>query len=130
MKRSVILGIITMAVILVAVYNRNSLKINSFSEILNEYNVKVTGDYYKLTNYQLNGLLKDVDDENIYTKYEIYMQYNEDLKQVSPKEILEIHYYSLDGSEREEFLKKIQNQEVIIDMDNNGAILISYNVNK
>ena len=130
MKRSVILGIITMAVILVAVYNRNSLKINSFSEILNEYNVKVTGDYYKLTNYQLNGLLKDVDDENIYTKYEKYMQYNEDLKQVSPKEILEIHYYSLDGSEREEFLKKIQNQEVIIDMDNNGAILISYNVNK
>lgn len=130
MKRSVILGIITMAVILVAVYNRNSLKINSFSEILNEYNVKVTGDHYKLTNYQLNGLLKDVDDENIYTKYEKYMQYNEDLKQVSPKEILEIHYYSLDGSEREEFLKKIQNQEVIIDMDNNGAILISYNVNK
>lgn len=130
MKRSVILGIITMAVILVAVYNRNSLKINSFSEILNEYNVKVTGDYYKLTNYQLNGLLKDVDDENIYTKYEKYIQYNEDLKQVSPKEILEIHYYSLDGSEREEFLKKIQNQEVIIDMDNNGAILISYNVNK
>ncbi len=130
MKRSVILGIITMAVILVAVYNRNSLKINSFSEILNEYNVKVTGDYYKLTNYQLNGLLKDVDDENIYTKYEKYMQYNDDLKQVSPKEILEIHYYSLDGSEREEFLKKIQNQEVIIDMDNNGAILISYNVNK
>ncbi len=129
MKKTMILGIITMAVLLiVAVDNKNSLKkIDSFSEILNQYNVKVTGDYYKLTNYELNGLLMDIDDENIYKKYE---QYNVDSQEVSPEEILELHYYSLDGSEREEFLKKIQNQEVTIDMGDNGAILISYNVNK
>lgn len=68
----------------------------------------------------------DIDDENIYKKYE---QYNVDSQKVSPEEILELHYYSLNGSEREEFLKKIQNQEVAIDMGDNGAILISYNVN-
>lgn len=63
MKKTVILGIITMAVlVIVAVDNKNSLKeIDSFQEILNQYNVKVTGDDYKLTNYQLNGLLKDAD---------------------------------------------------------------------
>lgn len=70
MKKTVIFGIITMAVLLiVAVDNKNSLKkIDSFSEILNQYNVKVTGESYKLTNYQLNGLLMDIDDENIYKK--------------------------------------------------------------
>lgn len=97
---------------------------------MNQYNVKVTGESYKLTNYQLNGLLMDIDDENIYKKYEQYIQYNIDSKEVSSEEILELHYYSLDGSKREEFLKKIQNQEVNIDMGDNGAILISYNVNK
>lgn len=42
MKKTVILGIITMVVlVIVAVDNKNSLKeIDSFPEILNQYNVK------------------------------------------------------------------------------------------
>jgi hypothetical protein len=113
---------------MVAVGYKNSFeKTDRFSEILNQYNVKVTGEDYKLTNFQLNGLLMDIDDENIYKKYK---QYNVDSKDFSPEEILELHYYSLDGNAREEFLKKIQDQEVSIEMGENGAILISYNVNE
>lgn len=131
-RKAVILGIITMTVLLlVAADNRNNYQEEDrFSGILDEYNVLVKGDRYYLTDYQLNGFLMGIDDEYICTKYENYMQSNAGSNQVSPEDILELHYYSLHESEREVFLKKIQNQEVTIDMGDNGAILISYNVNK
>jgi hypothetical protein len=129
MKKTMILGIITLAVLLIVAvgYNNSSEKTDGFTELLGQFNVKVTGDNYKLTNFQLNGLLKDIDDEDICNKYE---QYNVDSKEFSPEEILELHYYSLEGSARENFLKRIQNQEVTIEMGDNGAILISYNVDE
>lgn len=102
----------------------------SFDSLLEDYQICVEGQTEALSFGAIEGLLMEVD-----TKYsEVWKKYKEILSRqesvaLSPKDILELHYYSLTDMEQKAFLARARNQKVNIDISQKEAILISYNPN-
>lgn len=110
--------------------NANDEK-EDFSTILKANNITLIGSMSKLTEFQIDGLLMDIDSKymEIYEKYENYIFAEGTKIELSPEEILELQYYTLSEIEQEDFLNETRNQIITIFVDEHGTILISYNPN-
>ena len=109
----------------------HKLTTSDINEIMNSNNSSVSLGMATLTDRQLEGLILDIRDEYpaIIDKYVEILERTEASNVLTKSQILELHYYSLDGRKKEEFLRDCKNQHINIEVDNNGTILISYNVN-
>lgn len=132
-KKLLIIGIFFIcSLVLYSTANANANDVKEdFSTILKENDITVIGNMSKLTEFQIDGLLRDIDSKytEIYEKYENYILAEGTKIELSPEEILELDYYTLSESEQEYFLNRTRNQIITIFVDEYGTILISYNPN-
>lgn len=116
--------------------------VESFSDLLKDNDISVLGSDIKMKPSQVRGYVKMFDQKDNYakTKYNKMLPSNEKSTSIktssneysiniTPEEILELHYYSMKPDERKEFIGKVSNQKVDISMKND-IILISYNVDE
>lgn len=110
----------------------NVQETEAFSNLLTTHNITVIGSDAEMTKFQIAGLsdMLKKDNTSAITKYNNKLLTKADRMKITPKEILELHYYSLTPEEQKEFLSKVTNQVVNINTSKDGIILISYNINK
>lgn len=105
---------------------------DGFVALLESKNITVIGSVEnKVTSGQIEGFLKDIDEKysGVIDKYEKLIEENPDGLELEPIELLELDFYSLSEADKECFLTNAENQEITVQMDANGTILISYNPN-
>lgn len=83
---------------------------NEFLDILNNRNVVVNGNIMsKMTEVQIEGFLQEISNQDIIEKYRKKIQEESGDVEVTPMDLLELHYYSLPDDEKGKFLEDIQN---------------------
>lgn len=102
----------------------------SFDSLLKDYQICVEGQTETLSFGAVEGLLMEVDIKysEVWKKYKEILSRQESVN-LSPEDILELHYYSLNDMEQKAFLARVRNQKVHIDISQKEDILISYNPN-
>lgn len=129
MKKKMIFVLMICCVVMTFIFTNANNK-NEFLDILYNKNVVVNGNIMaKMTEVQIEGFLRGVSNQEIVEKYRKMIQEEDEDVEVTPVDLLELHYYSLPNDKKDEFLEDIQNQTVTVDMDKSGTILISYNPN-
>lgn len=104
------------------------INVKSFQDIMNDYNISISGSDKRMTLNEFQGLVKEIQEDTVLEKFNNKTLVRANEINITPEEIVEIEYYSKNDEEREEFLENVKNQEIEVQMDE-GIILISYNTN-
>lgn len=108
------------------VTNAQETSTTDFQELLNTYNICVTGTAMEMSSTEVTGLLADANSPSEYLSSTLSSDSSYTL--MEPETILELHYLSLTPEEQETFLAETANQTIDVSKTD-GVILISYNVN-